>query len=239
MKNQEYSANELALMSEPYFASNPDVEVLVAVVGTGEFYRPEREDTAKYEAEAAGTTTMRVTRHQLDTQVARDVEGANALPEFPPQVDELEFMLSTTILDKASLRKLAELVYLAALHTGATRVQATEQLEMVTEFLMEEFAKGVDLPEPEPVKLMDEGQAVAEAADEAADEVADKTVMEAEELVAKEAANKEAADKAAQEAEEVAAKAKAEKKAKAAAAKAAKKEVAPAADTPTAAKARK
>ncbi len=128
MTKTEFSPAELVSMSADYFASNPDVDYLVAVVGSGTFYRPEREGYAEHDAAVGQTTTRRVHRHELpaaDGSPARlvEVEGAVLMPIFPAAVQELADALDAR--GEVTARKMAEGIY-CALHLshGPERAEA-------------------------------------------------------------------------------------------------------------------
>ncbi|MDJ0363574.1 hypothetical protein QMK33_00300 [Hymenobacter sp. H14-R3] len=151
MGNSEYSASDLVAMSGDYFAANPDVEHLVAVVGTGTFYRPERESIAKDEARVAQSTTMRILRSPLAAPaVAPSVDAE--VPEFPAVVGTLELLLAEVKLVGALPRQLAEVIYQAALAEADPAVM----LENVADFLMTALANGLDTItyNPKPVPML-------------------------------------------------------------------------------------
>jgi hypothetical protein len=148
MKKTELTRPELVKASADYFRSNPDVDTLLVIVGTGVFYRPERKTLAEHEAAVAETTVTTI--HRMEAGVATvdqsnlvDVEGAEILPEFPAAVNTLELVLGSLKVSGVKPRDFAEVLYLSALQAGLTRAAAEDQLEAVADYLMAEMAKGL------------------------------------------------------------------------------------------------
>ena len=163
---------ELVAQSADYFAANPDVDFLVAVVSKGEFYRPEREDLAKHEAMVYGTQAVRVHRRQLTPAGLAD--AAPEMPEYPAVVGTVELLLASVKLDGVSARQLAELIYGAALQQELTPAAAEAMMEAVADWLGTALANGLD-----SITLQNDGvlaTLVAEAGGAvAADQTADGT----------------------------------------------------------------
>jgi hypothetical protein len=150
MGNSEYSTENLVAMSADYFAANPDVEHLVVVVGTGTFYRPERESIAKDEATVAHSTTTHIMRSQLPVA---STPSANAeVPEFPAVVGTLELALGKVKLVGALPRQLAEVIYQSA----SQQPNPEAMMEAVVDFLLAALAVGLDSVTytPQPVAML-------------------------------------------------------------------------------------
>ena len=148
MANTEQPRLELVGLSADYFASNPDVDKLLVVVGTKVFYRPERETLATHEAAVAETSVMTIHRHEAegttpDQSSLVDVEGSVINLEFPASVGAVELILASIKMMGETPRKMAELIYLAILQVAGNRAAAATEMEWVEEYLMDLMAQGL------------------------------------------------------------------------------------------------
>jgi hypothetical protein len=142
MSNYLYSFNDLMERSRDYFTANPDVSFLAAVTGTGNFYRPEREDAARYEAGITGTSAIRI--HRSDVEKALTAGAGDAeVPELPAVVGTLELVLASGKLEGTTPHELAEVIYWTALQNGMSQAGAEEMLATLADFLMTKMAQGM------------------------------------------------------------------------------------------------